>query len=100
MLKDALATLGMPLAFSEAADFTAISAREHFVIDNVAHEAFISVDEEGTEAAAVTAVLFTSVSAPLTVAEITVDRPFLFAIRDDETGAILFMGRVLDPTAS
>ena len=99
MLKDVLAQMGMPIAFTDQADFSLMSTAEKFVIADVAHEAFISVDEEGTEAAAATAVFMEAASAPLNVVELTVDRPFLFAIRDDETGAILFMGRVVDPAA-
>lgn len=99
MLKPALETLGMPLAFTDRADFTKMSprGRELFIRD-VAHEAFIAVDEDGTEAAAATAVIVEATSAPLKSVELTVDRPFLFLIRDDETGATLFMGRVVDPS--
>ncbi len=99
MLKDTLSALGMPLAFTEAADFSAMSPTERFLIQDVAHEAFISVDEDGTEAAAATAVFVGATGAPQNIVELTVDRPFLFFIRDDETGAVLFSGRVLDPTA-
>ena len=63
------------------------------------HEAFISVDEEGTEAAAATAVVMAATSMPLEQVELAVDRPFLFLIRHDATGAVLFMGRVADPSA-
>ncbi len=96
-LKETLIALGMPVAFTGSADFTAMSprGRELFVQD-VVHEAFISVDEDGTEAAAATAVVIGRVSAPAD--SLTVDRPFLFLIRDTETGALLFMGRVVDPT--
>ncbi|MBM4435575.1 MAG: serpin family protein [Chloroflexi bacterium] len=67
-------------------------------IQQVVHEGFISVDEEGTEAAAATAVVVGVTSAPSQVVELTVDRPFLFLIRDDQTGTLLFMGRVSDPS--
>ncbi len=62
------------------------------------HQAFIAVDEKGTEAAAATAVVMRATAAPLKQVELRIDRPFLFVIQDDETGTILFMGRVADPT--
>lgn len=98
LLKPALSALGMPIAFSDSADFSGISPEEPLQIAEVVHEAFIAVDEYGTEAAAATAVIGRASAAPSQPIEFTVDRPFLFLIRDDETGAILFMGRVLDPT--
>lgn len=99
-LKDVLIALGMPIAFTDQADFSAMSVKEKFLIQDVLHEAFIAVDEDGTEAAAATAVVIGATSLPVNVVQLTVDRPFLFAIRDDETGALLFMGRVVDPSAS
>jgi serpin B len=100
MLKNALSELGMPIAFTDDADFSGMSPRgDELLIQEVVHEAFISVDEAGTEAAAATAVVVGIVSAPAVTVDLTVDRPFLFLIRDDETGAILFLGRVLDPSA-
>ena len=99
MLKDTLAALGMPLAFRDTADFSSMSPKEPLHIQEVAHQAFIAVDEDGTEAAAATAVIAGATGLPSDIVELTVDRPFLFLIRDDETGAILFMGRVLDPAA-
>lgn len=89
----------MPIAFTDRADFSGMTKQEPLEIAEVLHQAFIAVDEKGTEAAAATAVVMRVVSAPLKVVDLDVDRPFLFVIRDDETGAILFMGRVLDPTA-
>jgi serpin B len=71
---------------------------KNLYIQDVIHEAFIAVDEDGTEAAAATAVVVGRTSAPQDVVELTVDRPFLFAIRDNDTGAILFLGRVVDPS--
>lgn len=61
------------------------------------HQAFVDVNEEGTEAAAATAVGMRAASAPPPPRVVTVDRPFLFLIRDEKTGSILFMGRVADP---
>lgn len=66
-------------------------------IQSVIHEAFVAVDERGTEAAAATGVVVGIVSMPLHT--LTVDRPFIFLIHDVETGTLLFVGRVLDPTA-
>lgn len=98
-LKDTLARLGMPIAFTDGADLSGITPNTKLLIQDVVHEAFISVDEKGTEAAAATAVVVGRTSAPTDLVEFTVDRPFVFLITDDETGVILFMGRVLDPTA-
>lgn len=99
-LKDALIAMGMPTAFAGGqADFTEMSPEgDSLYISAVIHEAFISVDEEGTEAAAATAVVIGETSAPELV-ELTVDRPFMFFLRDRETGALLFMGHVTNPAA-
>ena len=98
-LKDALGELGMPIAFSDRADFSGMTTQEPLEIADVIHQAFIAVDEKGTEAAAATAVVMRLTSAPAQVVQLKVDRPFLFLIQDDETGAMLFMGRVADPKA-
>jgi serpin B len=100
-LKEALMSLGMELAFDkDAADFTGIadsSSVNNLYISDAVHKAFISVDEEGTEAAAATAVIVGDMSgAP--PAELIADRPFVFLIRDIPTDTILFMGRVVDPS--
>jgi serpin B len=97
LLKPALSALGMPTAFTDQADFSGISKANRMIIQDVVHEAFVAVDEEGTEAAAATAVLVGVTSAPSKTVELTIDRPFFFAIRDDATGTILFFGRVVDP---
>jgi serpin B len=99
-LKPALSELGMPIAFTDAADFSGITSEADLLIQDVVHEAFISVDEEGTEAAAATAVIAGVTSAPLEVLELDLDRPFIFAIVDTESGAPLFLGRVTDPSAN
>jgi len=97
-LADALRALGMTDAFDPAAaDFTGISVEEELYVSDVIHEAFIAVDEDGTEAAAATAVIIGTTSAPVEVVELTVDRPFLFFLQDRATGAVLFMGRVVNP---
>lgn len=98
-LKDALKALGMVDAFTAAADFSGMTGNRDLFIDAVLHKAFVSVDEAGTEAAAATAVVAKLTAAPSDPLQITVDRPFLFLIRDLETGALLFLGRVLDPSA-
>ncbi|MBN1139174.1 MAG: serpin family protein [Anaerolineae bacterium] len=97
-LKDALSQMGMPLAFSFDADFSGMTGDRELFIGAVLHKAFVSVDEAGTEAAAATAVEMSLESAPETPAEVTVDRPFLFLIRDRKTGTLLFLGRVVDPS--
>ena len=98
-LTDTLAGMGMPDAFSpDQADFSGMTGTRRLFISQVLHKAFVSVDEAGTEAAAATAVVMEEgVLEPL--AEVTVDRPFIFLIRDIETAAILFVGRVLNPAA-
>ena len=99
-LGDALAALGMPTAFGDGADFSAMSTAEPFTISGVIHQANITVDEDGTEAAAATAVMMAGSAVPAEPVELTFDRPFLFAIRDRPTGTILFLGHIADPTAT
>jgi serpin B len=88
----------MPTAFSGDADFSGMTDEERLFISNVIHQANIDVDEAGTEAAAATAVVLRPVSAPAVDLALTVDRPFVFALRDTRTGAVLFLGRVTDPS--
>lgn len=92
-LNDSLITLGMGEAFSMSADFSGI--REGIYISRVLHKAVIEVNEEGSEAAAVTVVETTEGAAVEPVSFIA-DRPFIFIIADDETGTILFMGKLID----
>jgi serpin B len=100
-LGDVLRRLGMPGAFDPAtADFSGMTAAERLFISDVIHEAFIAVDEAGTEAAAATAVVMRATGAPMDAVTLEIDRPFLFSLYDRETGAVLFMGRVLDPSHS
>lgn len=102
-IKPALQQLGIVDAFSRAAaDFSGMSGKRDLFISDVLHKAFVKVAEKGTEAAAASAVVVSrgimgDAAQPATV-EMTVDRPFLFLIRDVPTGAILFMGRVMDPS--
>ena len=99
-LNETLAKMGMPDSFGDAADFSGIIDSEDLFISAVVHKAFVSVDEEGTEAAAATALVGMLLGArdPLEPITITFDRPFIFLIRDEPTGAILFLGRVMDPS--
>jgi serpin B len=98
-LGEALQALGMTDAFSEAADFSGMTGQRGLFIGAVIHKAFVAVDEAGTEAAAATAVVMLESAMPLEPVEVRVDRPFVFFIRDIETGTVLFVGRVLDPSA-
>jgi serpin B len=98
-LARALAAMGMPDAFSAGADFSGMDGTHELFISEVVHKAFVSVDEAGTEAAAATAVVMQLKGLPEQPVEVTVDRPFMFFIRDIETGAILFVGRVVNPGA-
>lgn len=91
-----LKALGMNQAFTTSADFTGMSSEADLMVTGVFHQSFIDVNEEGTEAAAATAVVIGTTSMP-PQESMTVDRPFLFWIRDAPTGALLFLGRVTDP---
>ncbi len=97
-----LEALGMSDAFDpEQADFGRMydrsSAAENLYITAALHKAFVDVNEQGTEAAAATGVIFGTLSMPAPALMIRVDRPFLFAIRETQTDTILFMGRVVSP---
>jgi serpin B len=98
-LAKALAVMGMPEAFSANADFSGMTGSHDLFIADVLHKAFVSVDEAGTEAAAATAVVMKELAVAEEPVEFTIDRPFVFLIRDVETGAILFVGRVVNPVA-
>ncbi len=101
-LNDELTDMGMGLAFSDQADFSKISSPARLAISRVLHKTFVEVNEEGTEAAAVTAVeiVNTSIGESVPPVFFFVNRPFVFAIRERETGAIVFMGSVKNPGAS
>jgi serpin B len=97
-LGEVLQALGMPTAFDAgAADFSGMTTAERLSIGAVVHQANIDVDEKGTEAAAATAVEMVAAGAPAEPVELVVDRPFIFALRDLDTGAILFLGRITEP---
>jgi len=95
-LNDPLITLGMPDAFGDKADFSGMDGAKELYIGFVIHKAFIDVNEEGTEAAAATAVVMQrqAFSQPI---EFRADHPFLFFIRENQTGSVLFLGRVTQP---
>ena len=93
-----LRSMGMTSPFDiGAADFSGITSEGPLSIDDARHKANITVDEKGTEAAAATSLAF-PVSKPPPPVEMTIDQPFLFAITEQETGAVLFLGRVTDPS--
>jgi serpin B len=98
-LKDRLMMMGMTDAFDETrADFSGMTGARDLYIGSVLHKAFVAVDEKGTEAAAATAVIMEVTSAPAgEPITITVDRPFIYLIRDEQTGNVLFLGRVVNP---
>ncbi|HTX79549.1 MAG TPA: serpin family protein, partial [Longilinea sp.] len=98
-LPDALKALGMTDAFDDQADFSGMDGAHDLYISNVLHKSFVSVDEDGTEAAAATAVVVGLMAMPVQQNPVTfkADRPFLFLIRDNPTGTIIFMGQVMDP---
>jgi serpin B len=99
-LRDILRRMGMTDAFDpNLSDLTGVAPIDDLYVSDVIHQANVTVDEEGTEAAAATAVIMrvTSAAPVLPRVTLTVDRPFLYLIQDDATGEILFMGRLLTP---
>jgi serpin B len=89
--------MGMPTAFSNQADFSGMTGKKDLFISFVIHQAFVKVDEEGTEAAAAT-----GVGMQMSVATQNIfraDHPFIFIIQEKATGNILFLGRVIDPSS-
>lgn len=94
-----LQAIGLTEATGTSADFSGMTGGKDLFISDVVHEAWISADEAGTEAAAATAVMMSLTALPISEIDLTVDRPFLFVLHDVETGSILFMGRVLDPSS-
>lgn len=100
-LNETLGKLGMPTAFTDDADFSGMTTQEQLLISTVAHRATITVDEKGTEAAAATAAVAGTTSAPggKDPKELHLDRPYLYVIHDIDTATPLFVGVVDDPTA-
>jgi len=101
-MADTLKQMGMNMPFSGSADFSGMTEYQTgLYISEVIHQAFVEVNEEGTEAAAATAVVMEDLAAPhKTSIEFRADHPFTFVIQQKETGNILFMGRVSDPSLS
>ncbi|MBN1782899.1 serpin family protein [bacterium] len=95
LLNDALTALGMGIAFSSSANFSGINPDGDLLISRVIHKTFVEVNEEGTEAAAVTIVEMIESSIGQFM---IMNRPFVFVIHDHNTGAILFMGKIVEPT--
>ena len=98
-LKQILSKMGMPQPFSDDADFTGMTLSSNLKISDVYHKAFIEVNEQGTEAAAATAVVI-AMKSIVREKYFIANRPFLFLIREKSTGTILFMGRIVNPTKS
>ena len=96
-LGEALAKMGMPDAFGPDADFSGIDGKKDLYISAVVHKAFVDVNEEGTEAAAATGVVMKLTSMPVSPRVFCADHPFLFLIRHNSSGSILFIGRVVNP---
>ena len=96
-MKDDFVALGMRSAFADA-DFSGMTGKRDLSISEIFHKAWIDVNEEGTEAAAATAVVMTRGEESSDFQEFKADHPFIFFIRERKTGHILFMGRVSDPT--
>jgi len=89
--------LGMIDAFAHAADFSGMTGLRDLYIEAILHKAFIKVDEKGTQAAAATAVVMNYKSIPVNPITMSIDRPFIFFIKDDKSGQVLFMGIVKEP---
>lgn len=96
-LQEELSKMGMPVAFSNNADFSGITGDKSLAIDKIIHKAFIDVNEEGTEAAAATAVTMRKTAILLDEVQFKADHPFVYLIKDNETNTILFVGRLMNP---
>ena len=100
-LGDTLKTMGMNTAFdANQADFSGMTGGRDLFISAVVHKAFVDVNEEGTEAAAATGIIMAPTSAapdPTPPAVFRADHPFIFMIRDNRNGSIMFMGRIRNP---
>jgi serpin B len=100
-LNDALRAEGLEVAYGDGADFSALSSRakeDGLHITDVLHEAVMKVSEGGTEAAGATAVIIGRESAGPSLRSVAIARPFVFVLRDRATGAVLFLGHVVDPS--
>jgi serine protease inhibitor len=92
-----LSAMGMPTPFSSRADFSGMSGAGDLFIKNVIHQAYVEVNEEGTEAAAATGIIMELTAVRPETPVFRADHPFIFVIQETETGNILFLGRVCDP---
>jgi len=90
--------LGLKAPLTGAADFSGITASTRLQIADIVHKTFFEIDEDGLEAAASSAVVMTDESATITDVTFTADRPFVFVLRDTESGSVLFVGHIVDPT--
>ena len=98
-LKSALTSLGMKDAFAPGlADFSGMDGKKDLYIQDVVHKAFIIVDEAGTEAAAASGVIVGTTAVPSDIVKLDINRPFIYLIHDIQTGTILFLGRVMNPS--
>ena len=98
-LSEILIEMGMPRAFGigGGTDFSGMDGTLNLYITEVLHKAFVSVDEEGTEAAAATAVIIAEMAVIVDATEMRIDRPFIFMIRDKGSNSLLFLGKVMNP---
>ncbi|MDH7516732.1 MAG: serpin family protein, partial [Candidatus Thermoplasmatota archaeon] len=97
-LNNILIDMGMKDAFTpDIADFSGMDGTKYLYISNVLHKAFVEVNEEGTEAAAATGVIVVTKAIDKTF---NADHPFIFLIQHEETGAIIFMGKIMKPTTA
>lgn len=100
LMKKTLTEMGMLTAFGSTADFSGMDGTKELFIQDVIHQAFVEVNEQGTEAAAATAVIMECTSAIRSIPVFRADHPFIFIIQETGTGNILFLGRVCDPRAA
>ena len=98
-LSGKLKAMDMIDAFRDEADFSGIDGTHSLYISAIFHQAYVEVNEEGTEAAAATAVVMTVMGPPLPTPTFRADHPFVLLIRENRTGSILFMGRLVNPRA-
>ena len=98
-LRKALSTMGMPIAFTDKADFSGIDPKRGVAISEVVHKAFVDISEQGTEAAAATGIAIrpSAILMPEQAVVFRADHPFIFLIRDTRTGVVLFIGRLMNP---
>ena len=97
-LKEALSAMGMPIAFHQgAANFSGMNCQDNLFISDVLHKSFLEVNEEGSKATGATAVVMEEKSVPKEPSIFHADHPFLFLIRDNRTGSLLFLGRLVNP---